>query len=74
MVVDTSALAAVFFMDSDASRFLQALQDARYPCMSAASFLEIAIIIDNRDAPEQIVDLELFLADAGIEIIPKTAS
>lgn len=58
MVVDTSALAAVFFPEADASRFLQALQDAPYPCMSAASFLEIAIIIDNQDTPEQMMDLK----------------
>jgi ribonuclease VapC len=74
MVVDASALAAVFFMESDAPSFLRALQQTPRSCMSAASFLEIAIIIDNRDAPEQLVDLDLFLAKAGIEIVPVTAS
>ena len=39
---------------------------------SAANFLEIGIIIDNRDAPEQMVDLDLFLAQAGVQIVRVT--
>ena len=73
MVVDASALAAVFFLEPDAPKFLRALQQRPYACMSAANFLEIAIVIDNRDAPEQMVDLDLFLAEAGVEIVPVTA-
>lgn len=72
MVVDASALAAVFFMEPDASKFFRALQQTPYACISAANFLEIAIVIDNRDAPEQMVDLDLFLAEAGVEIVPVT--
>jgi ribonuclease VapC len=74
MVVDASALAAVFFMEPEASRLLRALQQTPYACISAANFLEIAIIIDNRDTPEQTADLDLFLAEAGVEIVPVTAS
>jgi ribonuclease VapC len=73
MVVDPSALAAIFFMEPDAPSFLQALQQTPYACMSAANFLEIAIVIDNRETPEQMVDLDLFLAEAGVEIVPVTA-
>ena len=74
MVVDASALAAVFFMEPDAPRFLRAIQQTLHACMSATNFLEIAIVIDNRDAPEQMVDLDLFLAEAGVEIVPVTAA
>lgn len=59
-------------MEPDASKFLRALQETPYACISAANFLEIAIVIDNRDAPEQMVDLDLFLAEAGVEIVPVT--
>ena len=72
MVVDASALAAVFFMEPDAPRFLRALQQTPYACISAADFLEIAIVIYNRDAPEQMVNLDLFLAEAGVEVVPVT--
>jgi ribonuclease VapC len=42
--------------------------------MSAANFLEIAIVIDNADEPEQMLDLDLFLTEAGLEIVPVTAA
>jgi ribonuclease VapC len=73
MVVDASALAAVFFMEPDAPKFLRALQQTPYACISAANFLEIAIVIDNRDAVEQMVDLDLFLMEAAVEVVPVTA-
>jgi ribonuclease VapC len=73
MVVDPSALTAIFFMEPDAPKYLQALQNAPYLCMSAANFLEIAILIDNAEMPEQMLDLDLFLAEAGVEIVPVTA-
>jgi ribonuclease VapC len=74
MVVDASALTAVFFMEPDAPRFLDALQGASYACISAANFLEIAIVINNADGPEQMLDLDLFLTEAGVEIVPVTAA
>jgi ribonuclease VapC len=73
MVVDASALAAIFFIEPDAPRFLRTLQETPYACMSAANFLEIAIVIDNRNEPEQMVDLDLFLAEAAVEVVPVTA-
>jgi ribonuclease VapC len=73
MVVDASALAAVFFMEPDAPKFLRVLQQTPYACISAANFLEIAIVIDNRDGVEQMVDLDLFLMEAAVEVVPVTA-
>ena len=73
IVVDASALAAIFFMEPDAPKFLQALQQTPHAWMSAANYLEVAIIIDNRHAPEQMADLDLFLAEAELEIVPVTA-
>ena len=73
MVVDASALVAVFFMEPDAPRFLRALQETPSACISAANFLEVAIVIDHRDSPEQMVDLDLFLAEATVEVVPVTA-
>jgi ribonuclease VapC len=73
MVVDASALAAVFFMEPDAPTFLRALHQTPYACISAANFLEIAIVIDNRDTVEQMVALDLFLMEAAVEVVPVTA-
>ena len=74
IVVDTSALAAIFFLEPDAPRFVTALQRSPRAYLSAAGFLEIAIVIDNRDAPEQVLDLDAFLEHAGVEIVPVTAA
>jgi ribonuclease VapC len=73
MVVDSSALVAIFFMEPDAPNYLQALQAAPSLCMSAANLLEIAIVIDNAETSEQMLDLDLFLAEAEVEIVPVTA-
>ena len=72
IVVDTSALAAVFFMESEAPRFVKTLQETPRAYLSAANFLEIAIVVDNRDAPEQLLDLDAFLLNAGVQIAPVT--
>jgi ribonuclease VapC len=73
MVVDASALAAIFFMEPDAPKLLRALQQTPHAWISAANYLEVAIIIDNRGEPEQMVDLDLFLTGAEVEIVPVTA-
>jgi ribonuclease VapC len=73
MVVDASALAAIFFMEPDAPKFIGALQQTPHSWISAANYLEVAIIIDNRGEPEQMVDLDLFLAEADVQIVPVTA-
>jgi ribonuclease VapC len=73
MVVEASALAAVFFMEPDGPIFLRALEQTQYACLSAANFLDVAIVIDNLGMTEQMVDLDLFLAEAGVEIVPVSA-
>jgi len=74
MVVDTSALAAIFFIEPDAAAFLRTIQQTPRVFMSAASLLETAIVIDNRNEPEQLLDLDAFLVEAGIEIVPVSAA
>jgi ribonuclease VapC len=74
IVVDASALVAIFFLEPEAPRLREALQRAPGAYLSAANFLEVAIVIDNRDAPEQLLGLDMFLANAGIEITPVTTA
>jgi ribonuclease VapC len=74
IVVDTSALAAIFFVEPEAPMFLRMLQQTPRVYLSAANLLQTAIVIDNRDEPEQLLDLDDFLVGAGVEIVPVTAS
>ena len=51
MIVDTSAVVAILRGEPDADRYIEALASAAAPRMSAATYLETAVIVDaNRDA------------------------
>ena len=52
MILDTSALAAIFFAEPEAARFTQIIHDAD-PCrISAANFVELAIAIEGQIGPD----------------------
>jgi ribonuclease VapC len=53
------------FLEPEAPKLLEALQRTPRAYLSAANFLEIAIVID---------DLDRFLTDAGIGIVPVTTA
>ncbi len=73
IAVDTSARAAILFMEPAAPAFSRALAQAPSACLAAANLLELTLVIDNREAPEQLLDLDAFLSDGGIRIVPVTA-
>ena len=73
MIIDTSALIAILRAEPDAPRFARALATKREPRkISAANFLEAAIVIDgSRDAiaSRRLDDL---ITKAGVSIEPVT--
>jgi ribonuclease VapC len=74
MIVDTSALIAVLRDEADASRFARALASrAEAKRLSAANFLEAAIVIDGSRDPIASRRLDELIAKAGIEIAAVTA-
>jgi ribonuclease VapC len=70
MVVDTSALLALAFLQPDAERFLEAFEGADVRLISAASALEAAIIADQRSGAGASDDLDDLMARLGLEIKP----
>ena len=72
MVVDTSALLAVLFMEPEAERFTRAMIAAESRLISAASYLEAAIIVDARRGPEAGRDLDEFVDRIGLSVEPVT--
>ena len=72
MVVDTSALLAVLFMEPEAERFTRAMIAADSRLISAASYLEAAIIVDARRGPEAGRDLDEFVDRIGLSLEPVT--
>ncbi len=72
MIVDTSAILAILFKESDARRFEQAIEESPRCRMSVASFLEAAIVVESRGGPSARQELDAFLENAGIELVPVT--
>ncbi len=72
MVIDTSALLAILFGEPQSRAFNAKIAQDEVRLMSAASYLEAAIIIDDRLGYEGGRDLKLFMVEAAIEVVPVT--
>ena len=70
MVIDTSAILAILTNEPERQVFNEAVEKARSPMMSAASFVEASIVIESSRGYDGLRDFDLFLASAGIEIVP----
>jgi len=68
MVVDTSALLAILLNEPERRSFNEAIEAAESRRLSAASFVEVSIVIESRFGAEGLRDLDLFLERAGIEL------
>lgn len=66
MVIDTSAVLAILFDESERRAFNEAIEAAESRMMSTASFVEVSIVIESRFGAEGIRDLDLFVERAGI--------
>lgn len=72
MIVDTSALIAVLRGEPDADRYLVALDAARGPRMSAATYLETCVVVDANRDPVLSRRLGDLLSIAGVAVEPVT--
>ena len=68
MVIDTSAIVAILQNEPEQDAFIEAIESADIRLVSAASFVEASIVILTRYGMDGILDLDLFMAKAGIEI------
>lgn len=72
MIVDTSALLAILFNESDAEIYARAIAQADAPRISAANFVEAAIVIEAQTKNSSSSQLDAFMRRAGIAIEPVT--
>ena len=72
MIVDSSALLAVLYREQDAERYEKAIASAAHPRMSFANVLETSIVLESRGGAAAGGELDLFLRDAEIELMPVT--
>jgi ribonuclease VapC len=73
MVIDGSAMMAMVLDDHEAARLLDALVGDPVRRMSAATWLEVAIVIEERGGRIAALRLDEFIRAAGIEIVPVSA-
>ena len=69
MIVDRSALLAVLQQEPEAAAVSQALLQGHPRRLSAASFVEISIVVEARHADAGIRELDNLLHRAAIEIV-----
>ena len=72
MIVDTSAIAAIFFGEPEAAQFTQLIYDADRCRISAANFVELSIVIEAQIGPDAGRQCDAFFRRAGIAIEPVT--
>lgn len=70
MVIDTSALIAILGGQPERRAFIEAIERAGSRLMSTASFVEISIVIESRYGAEGLRDLDRFMRQSVIELVP----
>ncbi|WP_429811238.1 type II toxin-antitoxin system VapC family toxin [Ensifer sp. B1-9] len=69
MVIDTSAIVAIAFNEPEAETYEQKVVDAPRRFISAATVLELAIVIEARLGEAGAAELDLWLYKANVEIV-----
>jgi ribonuclease VapC len=72
MIIDTSAVVAILYRESEAEAFAQLIHDADTCRMSVANYVELSIVLENQLGPEGTRQAEAFFRRAGITIDPVT--
>lgn len=73
IVVDTSALIAILDREPDAALYAEAIAEADAPLISAATLLELHIVMLNRHGARAAQIVDRLIQDAGIQIENFTA-
>jgi ribonuclease VapC len=72
MIIDASTALAILLDEKDVSVFAKAIENARERRMSAASYLEAALVIDHRGDAVARREFDRFFQRSGIAIEPVT--
>lgn len=72
MVIDTSAVLAILLAEDDAEFYASALQDSEGCRVSVGSYLEAALVVDNRGDAVASREFDLFFRRAGMVLEPVT--
>jgi ribonuclease VapC len=70
MVIDTSALLAIFLAEPERKPFLDSIFQADTRMISAANVLETGIVLEARRGESAGREFDLFVVRASIQIVP----
>jgi ribonuclease VapC len=70
VIIDSSAVLAIFLREHDGRRYLRAVMDAEPRRMSVSNWLEASMVVDRRGNALAVNWLEAFMRDAQIELMP----
>jgi ribonuclease VapC len=70
MVIDTSALAAIFFAEPEREPFLATITAAGTRLISAATVLEAGMVVESRQGEAAGREFDLFVVRANLQIVP----
>jgi ribonuclease VapC len=73
VIVDSSALIAVILQEGDQERFIDAMLVHGGPSMSAANWLEVAMVMDSHKLPSSRIRFEEMIDEFRIKVLPVTA-
>lgn len=73
MIIDTSAVIAILTDEPERRPFNVAIEQAESCWLSAATFVETSLVIENRYGYDGLRDFDLFVAASGIELYPVDA-
>jgi ribonuclease VapC len=70
MVIDTSALVAIFLAEPERRRFLDLIVEAGTRLISAANALETGIVLEARRGEAAGREFDLFVVRANLQVVP----
>jgi ribonuclease VapC len=70
MVIDTSALVAIFLAEPERRRFLDLIIEAGTRLVSAANALETGIVLEARRGEAAGREFDLFVVRANLQVVP----
>jgi ribonuclease VapC len=74
VIIDSSAVLAIFLQEPDGRRYLRAILDADPRRMSVSNWLEATMVVDRRGNAVAENWLEDFMQNAQIELMPVSIS
>jgi ribonuclease VapC len=72
VILDTSALIAIFFEEPEAEAFSQLILDAEICRISVVTHLEVSMVLERQAKSADARDLDVFLRSAAVVVEPVT--